>query len=200
MAEEYSMLILAGGKSSRMGSDKAELMLGETPFWEILADKGRLAGIEKIYLSRGEEKEVSKAVRLVYDKYRDRGPLGGMQAAFEKMDTPYCLVVSVDLPQIPIEVIERLLKRHQEKIGAVCGTEALLLEHGDRKEPLIGIYPTACASLIEEEIRERSCAVFRILDRIGYQTDVQDVENWQVESVNTPERFNEIRTRFYENR
>lgn len=192
-AEEYSMLILAGGKSRRMGKDKAELLLEGIPFWQVLAKKGRTAGIEDIYLSRGAwGMDFADGIELVCDKYPDRGPLGGMQAAFEKIKTPYCLVVSVDVPQIPKQVLEHLLSYHQTRMQAGMTAGAMLLWHEDRVEPLIGIYPTGCASLIEEEIKERSCSVFRVLDRIAYETDVQQVKEWQVRSLNTPEAFQKM--------
>lgn len=192
-AEEYSMLILAGGKSRRMGKDKAELLLEGVPFWQVLAKKGGSVGIKNVYLSRGAwEMDFAEGIELVCDKYPDRGPLGGMQAAFEKMKTPYCLVVSVDVPQIPVQVLEHLLSYHRTRIRAGMTAGAMLLWHEDRVEPLIGIYPTGCAALIEEEIKERSCAVFRILDRIAYENDVQQVKEWQVRSLNTPEAFQKM--------
>lgn len=72
-----------------------------------------------------------------------RGPLGGMHACFSVMDTPYALVLPVDVPQISISVLQTLLdahgrllnKNHQEYV------RPLLLSHGERTEPLIGIYP-----------------------------------------------------------
>lgn len=192
--EEYSMLILAGGKSRRMGEDKAGLLFRGSPFWRVLADKGqRLDGIKKIYLSR-ESKETKdiEDVQRVYDEYPERGPLGGMQAAFAKMDTPYCLVISVDVPQIPVEVLQHLLNCHKEKIRSGMAAGALLLEHEGRIEPLIGIYHTKYASLIEDEIKERSCPVFRILDKIGYETDIQEVQKGQVVSLNTPQEYKKM--------
>lgn len=187
------MLILAGGHSSRMGKDKAGLLMDGTPFWKLLAGKGRLAGIEKIYLSRGSEKSADALeLPLVYDQYPDRGPLAGMQAAFAEMETPYCLVVSVDVPQIPVEVLRHLLDSHQRKLERGMTDGALLLQHGERTEPLIGIYPTKHWKMIEDAIREGGCPVFRLLEKIGYETDVQQTEEWQVCNLNTPKDYEKI--------
>lgn len=191
--EAYSMLILAGGKSRRMGEDKAELLLSGTPFWQVLVSKGKEAGIEKIYLSRGTGETADiEGVYPVYDQYPARGPLGGMQAAFAKMDTPYCLVVSVDVPQVPVKVLKHLMSCHKEKMAYGMSEGALLLEHKGQVEPLIGVYDIKYASLIEDEIREHSCPVFRALDKIRYQTDVQDVQEWQVFSLNTPQDYKKM--------
>ena len=38
---------------------------------------------------------------MIRDIYRNRGPLGGIHACMKEMDTPYCLVLPVDVPQLP---------------------------------------------------------------------------------------------------
>ena len=92
----YSLLVLAGGKSSRMGRDKAKLLLGEKSFLECILDKAEMLGIGETYLSgHGWE---GKDVRTVPDRYRERGPLGGMHACFSVMDTPYALVLPSEFP------------------------------------------------------------------------------------------------------
>lgn len=187
------MLILAGGHSRRMGEDKAGLLLDGTPFWQVLARKGKQAGIEKIYLSRGtEEIAGAQEVQLVYDRYPDRGPLAGMQAAFSQMDTPYCLVISVDVPQIPLEVFSHLIASHQRRMEEGMKAGALLLQHKDRTEPLIGIYHTEYWRMMEEAIRDHGCSVFRVLDGIGYETDVQQIPEWQVCGMNTPGEYRKM--------
>lgn len=193
MEKMYSMLILAGGHSRRMGVDKAALLLDGIPFWQVLACKGKLVGIEKIYLSRGREQTADlQEVQPVYDRYPDRGPLGGMQAAFSEMETPYCLVVSVDVPQIPTEVFLHLLSSHRKRVEQGMTAGALLLQHEERTEPLIGIYHTEHWRQMKEVIRYHGCSVFRVLEQIGYETDVQQVEEWQVCSLNTPKEYQKI--------
>lgn len=193
MEKMYSMLILAGGHSRRMGTDKAGLLLDGIPFWQVLVRKGKWAGIEEIYLSRGTEQTADlQEIHTVYDQYADRGPLAGMQAAFSKMETPYCLVVSVDVPQIPSEVFLHLLSVHQKRVEEGMTGGALLLQHEGRTEPLIGIYHTAHWKRMEEAIRDHGCSVFRVLEQIGYETDLQQVEEWRVRSLNTPKEYENI--------
>ena len=56
----YSLLVLAGGKSSRMGRDKAKLLLGEKSFLECILDKAEMLGIGETYLSgHGWEEKTS---------------------------------------------------------------------------------------------------------------------------------------------
>ncbi len=195
-AEKYSLLLLAGGKSSRMGKDKAGLTLKGKSFPEHLLDKAQKLGIRQKFLS-GHDWE-TQDVCVVEDIYKDRGPLGGIHACMKAMETPYCLVLPVDVPQIPLEVLETLLCVHEEQCRQKRGEYPLLLAHGDREEPLIGIYPVKMADAIEEVIRERACWVFRILNQWGYEICRAPLEEWQVGNINTPQEYARLLT--YEKR
>ncbi|HJB88172.1 MAG TPA: molybdenum cofactor guanylyltransferase [Candidatus Blautia excrementigallinarum] len=185
----YSLLLLAGGKSSRMGRDKAELLLGEKSFLECILEKAEMLGIRKKYLSgHGWE---GKGVRTVPDRYRERGPLGGMHACFSVMDTPYALVLPVDVPQISMSVLQILLdahgrllnKNHQEYV------RPLLLSHGERTEPLIGIYPAMLGRKIGAIIEKKPAPVFRLLDETGYDICRVSAREWELGNINTPKDY-----------
>ena len=185
----YSLLVLAGGKSSRMGRDKAKLLLGEKSFLECILDKAEMLGIGETYLSgHGWE---GKDVRTVPDRYRERGPLGGMHACFSVMDTPYALVLPVDVPQISLSVLQILLdahgrllnKNHQEYV------RPLLLSHGERTEPLIGIYPAMLGRKIGAIIEKKPAPVFRLLDETGYDICRVSAREWELGNINTPKDY-----------
>lgn len=161
--EDYSLLLLAGGRSSRMGTDKAELSyLGKT-FMENLLEKAEQLGIKKKFLS-GHDSNL-EGVRVVQDYYKDRGPLGGMHACMREMQTDYCLVLPVDVPQIPLEVLQNLLSFHREMMKRGEREIPLLLSHGDRTEPLIGIYPVNMQEEIGEAVQDHPASVFSVLKK-----------------------------------
>lgn len=182
--KRYSLLLLAGGKSSRMGRDKAGLLLDGKSFLECLVEKAEKVGIREIYLSgHGWDRE---DIHMVSDRYRDRGPLGGMHACFLAMDTPYALVLPVDVPQIPLAVLERLLTVHEKKQEH---PRPLLLSHGERTEPLIGIYPAALGEQIGTLIKKNSAPVFRFLEETGYDICRVTAEEWTMGNINTPKDY-----------
>lgn len=198
--ELYSLLLLAGGKSSRMGRDKAELLLDGKSFMECLVDKAQKLGIREKYLS-GHSWE-GEGIHIIPDRYGGRGPLGGMHACFLAMDTPYALVLPVDVPQIPMNVLETLLtahgrllsgdgKRKEEKTDRKS-LRPLLLSHGSRIEPIIGIYPTALGKRIGELIEEKSAPVFRLLEETGYEICRVPVQEWEMGNINTPEDYKSL--------
>ena len=188
-AENYSLILLAGGKSSRMGSNKAELTFQGKTFTDLLIEKARMLGIEKIYLSGFEKADAD--VQVVWDIYPERGPLGGVHACLNEMDTPYALVLPVDVPQIPVSVLEQLISGHETHFMEEKEVP-FLLKHGERQENLIGIYPAEMVDFIEEEIKERSAAVHRMLKSYGTVWFEVDVPQWQVDNLNTRENYEHL--------
>ena len=123
------------------------------------------------------------------------------------MDTPYCLVLPVDVPQFPEETLEELLLAHENSLGAAASENAgsfgngredgnsgkpLLLVHGERTEPLMGIYPVCMADCIGEQIEKASAPVFRVLDAWGFDTFRTSAEEWKMRNINTPEDYREL--------
>ena len=190
--ESYSLLLLAGGKSLRMGKDKAQLLYHGKTFADLIIAKAESIGIHRIFVS-GFKPESGKG-KVVWDQYQDRGPLGGIHACMKRMDTPFCLVLPVDVPELPTEILNGLLNYHKKhRKGLNGGREIpLLWEHGQRKEPLIGIYPVIMAGKIETMIKDGALPVFRVLDCWGYECFRQNVSEEQIINVNTPELYKEL--------
>ena len=131
-----SGIVLAGGLSRRMGQNKAELRLNGKTFLEIQVEKFRALGIVDVMLS-GAGCHVLPGARVIPDEYTGRGPLGGLHACLRAARNPSCLVVSVDVPLIPVSALAQLCRAHS---GGIT-----VLRHGDLEEPLIGVYDRAVA-------------------------------------------------------
>ena len=185
-ADQYSLLLLAGGKNARMGAVKAELMYRGKTFLEIMLEKVRGLGIEKCYISGYESPRPD--VATIWDHYPDRGPLGGIHACMEAMDTPYCLILPVDAPMLPVEILEELLLRHEGRTSE----RVLIWEHGVRQEPLIAIYPIAMKDTIHDLIREHSAPVFRSLEVWGYDRHRLELDDDIVLNINTPQAYKRL--------
>jgi len=185
--DTYALLLLAGGKSSRMGRNKAELIYQGKTFLEQMLSKAKTLGIEQIYISGYPEKR--EDVRVVWDVYPQRGPLGGLHACMKVMTTPYCLVLPVDAPQLPVSVLEGLLRCHEDNEEK---DTVLIWEHCGRQEPLMGVYPAAMAESIEALIREGSAPVFRALEQWGYQCVSMDVPEEDAMNINTPAAYEKL--------
>ena len=184
--DQYSLLLLAGGKSARMGTSKAELLFEGKTFLEHMLDKAKALGLSKFYISGYASSR--EDVTTVWDHYPNRGPLSGLHACMKAIDTPYCLVVPVDAPKLPVEILEGLLQRHEQRESE----KVLIWEHGIRQEPLIAVYPTAMADAIEAMIRDHAAPVFRAIDSWGFEGFRMEMEQEQIININTPELYKKL--------
>lgn len=190
IGSEYALLLLAGGKSSRMGTDKGALMYQGRSFLDTLLQKAAHIGITHFYLS--QHTCTQEDVVIVEDRYKNCGPIGGIHACMKAMDLPYCLVLPVDVPQIPVHTLKGLLTEHKRLRGDSGAPPALLLKHGDREEPLIGIYSTSLAGIMEAYMDQGRFSLFTTLNDTGYRVWEQDIPEWQIDNINTPESYRQL--------
>lgn len=161
MAEEktagFTGVILAGGRSSRMGRDKAGLLWEGQTFLQLQAAKLRSLGARELLLS-GAGLSLPGA-RTVPDLYPDRGPLGGLHASLREASCPRVLVLAVDLPLVPEGVLRDLLDLHSRS-----GAQVAALAGDGRLQPLAAVYDAALAGRVEALIREGPCPVRALLE------------------------------------
>lgn len=182
-----SAILLAGGKSARMGRDKAMLPFRGVTLLEWQVQKLRGLGIEDIMLSGS--RGCVEGVRVIPDEYPGRGPLGGLHACMKRAVYPDCLVLSVDVPLVPPQALAELIRVHREGREAVT-----LLRHGDKWEPLMGVYQSRLFQCAESILRGTNTAVRRLLDETGVQLVDWCGEETLFLNCNTPEDYAQLET------
>jgi molybdopterin-guanine dinucleotide biosynthesis protein A len=131
----FAAVLLAGGRSRRMGRDKALLEVGGRALWVRQVELLRAAGVQEILFSvRPEQTWVPSVARRVPDAVPDAGPLAGIVAGLESCEASHLMVLAVDLPQMEPGWFRRLREQCEPGLGAVG-------RHGDFFEPLAAIYP-----------------------------------------------------------
>lgn len=139
-------VILSGGKSSRMGKDKAFLELCGDSFLKRL--QAKFSGFEELLLSVGDtEKYKDCGMTLVSDIYKDCGPIGGLHAALNFCRSDALLAVACDMPLFDYAVVEYLLSKDIENYDAIVA----VLSNG-RAQPLCSIYKKSAAAIFEAQI------------------------------------------------
>lgn len=181
-----SMIILAGGASSRMGQDKSDLTIDGRTFLEMQIEKGEKLGISDILLS-GYHGEKSYKYPVITDRIAGKGPLGGLESCLRRAGNPYCVVLGVDVPLVPAEELEALIKTAQNSKA-----DAVILQHGGHEEPLIGVYRTRLADAMFEEITLRKGAVFAFLRRIGYECYTSQAADRYFSNINDPQTYQKV--------
>lgn len=180
-----SAILLAGGKSSRMGRDKAALPFQGLTLLDWQIQRLRSLGVEDIMLS-GLRREMA-GIRVVADEFPGRGPLSGLHACMKAAARPSCLVLSVDVPLAPLPALTELVRVHRATGGKVT-----LLRHGDKWEPLMGVYQSELFRDAEQILQEKNTAVRRLLDETGFQVMDWPHDEGLFLNCNTPEDYERL--------
>jgi len=138
-----TIAVQAGGKSSRMGEDKALIHLAGIPLIErVLARIGGLAD-EILITTNRPETLAHLNLRMVGDEVPGAGALHGLKTALDAARGEIILVLSCDTPFVSRELLEHLLIRAQE-------ADAIVPKDGDKYEPLQAVYNRArCLPAVE---------------------------------------------------
>lgn len=134
--KSIAAFILAGGRSSRMGADKAFLELAGKPLIVRAVEVAREAVPEVKIV--GDRRKFAAFGPVIEDVYRDRGPLGGIHAALTSSAAEWNLILGVDLPFVPAQFLKYLLMR-AESSGATVTVPSV----GGYFQPLCAVYSKA---------------------------------------------------------
>lgn len=188
----YSMIILAGGKSSRMGIDKADLLLHGKTFLETQIEKGRELGISDVLVSGYHGKNCSAPT--VPDRIKAKGPLGGLEACLRTAQNPRALVLSVDVPLVPTAELKKMIECDRSIPDLFCEKykSVTILCNNGKEQPLIAIYDCSLADEMEEEILTRKGSVFAFINRIGYRRYESYAKPMLFENINDPDIYKKI--------
>ena len=136
----FSAVLLAGGESRRMGSDKATIVFHGRPLWQRQLQILRDLGPEKIFVSaRTLPSWLPFDTELLLDEPPFRGPLGGLTRALSSIQTSYLAVLAVDMPFMTRKQMQVLCRHAVRGCGVVPVVEG-------RPEPLAAIYPREAAA------------------------------------------------------
>ncbi len=146
-------IILAGGKSSRMGQDKALILIEDIPLLKKIANLGKKCTSQVYIISPWIERYQSiipPGCYLVKEIIQGKGPLIGFAQALPYIDTEWVLLLSCDLPCLIEDEIEKWLisleNISQEAI-------ALLPKNSKGWEPLCGFYRSTCLDSLRTFIK-----------------------------------------------
>ena len=161
MIEDVACVILAGGKSSRMGEDKALLPFGG---FDTLTEYqlNRLSKhFKRVYISCKGRSKFDFDANFIEDLdiYNDYAPMIAMASAIKKINMDYLFFISVDLPFFGYEEFYKLNKQKEDFQAVVA-----LSTHG--YEPLCAIYKRDIVYEIEHLIEQKKFKFSNLFDNI----------------------------------
>jgi molybdopterin-guanine dinucleotide biosynthesis protein A len=176
--------VLAGGRSSRMGQEKALLTLGG----ERLVERGirKLKEICAEVAIAGGTEELARFGRVIRDKSPGCGPLGGIVSALEQSSFAWNLFLPVDAPFLPVSALKALLVMAggSPSVCVMARVEGLT-------QPLCAVYSRRALGVLQEELAAGRWKVTSAIEAAG-PVKFMDFENarWFA-NLNTPEEFAE---------
>jgi molybdopterin-guanine dinucleotide biosynthesis protein A len=149
----FSAVILAGGKSSRMGRDKALMEIGGQTFLARQIKLARETGAGEVFISgRGDTDYSAFSCRVLHDKFADAGALAGIERALHVTASPLLLVLAVDLPGMNAKFLRRLAADCSGNLGAIPKLSGYV-------EPLAAFYPKSAYALVVSQLEGGCFAV-----------------------------------------
>ena len=157
MIENCTAIIMAGGDSQRMGTDKASLLLdGQTLLQSVTATMRQL--FPQVIISVRQPR-TGIELPQVCDEQPDGGPLAGLVASLGKIETPWAFMVACDMPFVVPEVVELLAKyrlQHQAVVPVVHG----------HPQPLAAFYAASCLGPLRASLAAQQESLRGVLQQL----------------------------------
>ncbi|MGB0343846.1 MAG: molybdenum cofactor guanylyltransferase [Coraliomargarita sp.] len=187
--KEIHGLLLVGGRSQRMGADKALLRFnGREPQIQHAAELlGSVCPKVFISLRREQAFPIPKGTAPLHDSVNDvHGPLCGILSAMQAYPEAHWLVLACDLPFLRRPALEKLIRGFH---AAALHPTAYRSAHDGLPEPLCALYPAGFAQPLEELARDlgKHCPR-KLLIQANVQLIDQD-DPHSLDNINTPEEF-----------
>lgn len=192
--EPISAIVLAGGKSRRLGVDKALLALrnGQSLLVSAVKTVGKVAA-EVIVVANDKGYGDDIEARLVPDVYPGKGSLGGIYSGLLSSAYARSLVVACDMPFLNDRLLAYMVSLPRDY-------DVLIPRLGDALEPLHAVYSKECLPYMRELLAHDHLKIIDFFDqvRVRYvdaaEIDVFDPDHLSFFNVNTPEQLAKARS------
>lgn len=181
---DVTAVVLCGGKSSRMGKDKARLDYKGESFLSHACES--LSFCKDILLASGDKDYHAERVTAISDIYKDKGPLSGIYSAMKYSTTDYIFVLSVDLPLFTSSFGIKLLNEMTSSLEALVP-----ITSDGRIHPLCAIYRCSVQDKALGLLEADNLKVINLLKEIN--TKYLDVGNCsELKNINTMDDYKRL--------
>src|SRR5574341_1556057 len=194
MPHPISVAILAGGKSSRMGTDKSFVrVLGRPLIEDVLAQVSGIGAETIIITNRGDDYR-TLGLPLFADVLPDKGALGGIYTALHSSSQPHTLGVACDMPFVVRPLLDYLISLIPE-----ANADAIVPRLNGEAEPFRAIYSQVCLSPIRAALDAGKMRVISFFPAVRVrfvdepEIDRFDPQHLSFFNVNTPEDLEQAR-------
>ncbi|MCL3781441.1 molybdenum cofactor guanylyltransferase [Prolixibacteraceae bacterium JC049] len=183
--ENLTGIILAGGKSSRMGQDKGLMELDGKPMVLHVADVLQ-SFCSEVIISTNNTAYGFLGKELVADKVKGKGPIAGLHAGLSRSQTKWVAFIACDTPFVQPWVYEQLMEH-------VANADAAFPMHNGKTEPLIALFRQSALSKVEEQMANGDLKIHRLIEtlnavKVDFTQELHAFPNL-FNNINTPEEF-----------
>jgi len=159
LREDATAILMAGGCSRRMGTDKSMLPVAGRPMVEHICQQLRGTFAKVVISANDAEKFAFLNLDVVADRIPGQGPLMGIASALEVSDSELNLVVACDIPQIPLPFVRRMLAEAGQ-------ADVVIPVTADGKEqPLFAVYRRSVRRCMNEALAQGERRISHIYGR-----------------------------------
>ena len=194
MPREIVGVILAGGESRRMGTDKAFLKIGGVSLMERTVQTLLLLFPTVAIVSKEPEKfHPLKGISLIQDLFPEQHALGGVYSALRRFQRQDCFVFACDMPFLNPLLIRTMIEQRN-------GYDLFIPRSRHGLEPLHAIYTSRCLSTMIQQIERKEWNLETFVQKVHYGIldagvlHAFDPEEASFLNVNTPEAFQKAQT------
>ncbi|PXY01045.1 hypothetical protein DF185_10345 [Marinifilum breve] len=183
-------IVLSGGKSSRMGTEKGLVKWQGKTLIEYSVNCLN-AVCDDIVISSNNKDYNYLNFPVIKDEIANCGPIGGIYSCMKNVIADYYLVISCDVPNVPTELFKDLLKN----IGDADLIYAV--DSMGKKQPLVAIYKRSCFSTIETELLNGNYKMMKLLEKIKHKEylvtrDLKYYHDNILSNANSPEDLGKL--------
>lgn len=171
-------IVLAGGKSRRMGADKSMMMWDAIPLIQRIVETLAPMFAQVLVSTNTPETHAFLRVPMVRDAYPDCGPMGGIASTLEASAHDANFVIACDIPAIPVALMEQLY-------AMLADREAAVPICAGRYEPLFAWYRKSIAGPMRDELERGDLKLQKFL--AAHRVATVEVREGAIANVNTPE-------------
>ncbi len=186
-------VILAGGQSSRMGTNKALLPLHGKTVIEHISEELQAISDHLVIVANHPSDYQFLGVPIFRDRYKNRGPLAGIETVMYHTDADFYVIAACDMPFINRKIYTWLLEQLHDFMAVIPMLDQQI-------HPLTGIYHRRTLPYIQHQLEKNELQVKRLLKRIkvNYVTDFPDIPIEQVQrhffNMNHPDEYEEAKS------
>ncbi|WP_430607580.1 molybdenum cofactor guanylyltransferase [Enterococcus sp. AZ170] len=174
---------MCGGKSSRMGFDKALLQLdGEFMLLKTIKQLKKIFSHTMFVTDRRAKfPAIFSQVYMLEDQYPEKGPLGGLVTALENIETDHLFLLACDIPNLHSELIWKMAKDIQAYDIVICKQDY-------RFEPLYAFYHRSCQPIFQQQLKTNDWRIRKEFRQ--FSVKVMTLESsFELKNVNTPKEL-----------